>query len=144
MWNAMRVTPECKLPKNAKPEDFLLGTRFVFGYETEGDLGSFFRIKSKKTVRDHHRLWVVRIRFLLATKLGKFSDIDNELIFTFSIDGTHCPMSEPRPFSTEWSSHKCGKKPAVNYELAIRLDVPQLMWVHGPTRPGKDNDLDLF
>jgi len=81
---------------------------------------------------------------LAAAKLGKFCDIDNELICIFSIDGTHCPFWEPRPFSTEWSSHKYGKKPAANYELAIRLDVPKLMWVYGPTRPGKDNDLDVF
>ena len=146
MWNDMRVSllPECRLPQNAKLKDFLIGMRFIFEYGTESDIGSFFGIKSEKTVRDRCSLWVLRMRSLLAAKLGKFSDIDNDLIFIFSIDGTHCPLWEPRPFSTEWSSHKYGKKPAANYELAIRLDVPKLMWVYGPTRPGKDNDLDVF
>jgi len=146
MWADMRVSPlqECKLPKNAKPKDFLLAMRFIFAYDTENDIGTFFDIKSEKTVRAICRVWVVRMKALLAAKMGEFSDIDNELIFIFSIDGTHCPIWEPRPFSTEWSSHKLGKKPAVNYELAIRLDVPKLMWVYGPTRPGKDNDIDVF
>jgi hypothetical protein len=34
--------------------------------------------------------------------------IDNDLVFFMSVDGTHCPIEEPRPFSTEWSSFKLG------------------------------------
>ena len=129
MWNDMRVSPEHKLPKNAKPEGFLLAMRFISTHDGETDLGQYFGIKSEKTVRDRCKIWVVRMRLLLAAKLGKFRDVDNHLIFRFSIDGTHCPIWEPRPFMTKWSSHKYGEKPAVNYELAIRLDVPKLMWV---------------
>ena len=61
-----------------------------------------------------------------------------------SVDGTHCPIEEPSPFSTEWSSHKRGGKPAVNYELGILLHKPKLAWVYGPTRPGAMNDLTVF
>ena len=40
--------------------------------------------------------------------------------------------------------YKFGGKPAVNYELGILLDKPQLAWCYGPTRPGKKNDLTVF
>ena len=60
-----------------------------------------------------------------------------------TVDGTHCPIWEPKPFSTQWSSHKYGGKPAVNYELGIRVHKPQLAWVYGPTRPGAMNDLEV-
>jgi len=61
-----------------------------------------------------------------------------------SIDGTHCPIEEPRPFSTEWSSHKHGGNAGVNYELGVLLHKPRLAWCYGPTRPGKKNDLGVF
>jgi len=50
MWNDMRVSPlqECKLPKNAKLMDFLVGMRFIFTYDGEGDIGPFFGVKSEK------------------------------------------------------------------------------------------------
>ena len=60
-----------------------------------------------------------------------------------TVDGTHCPIQEPKPFSTEWSSHKRGGKPAVNYELGILIHKPRLAWVYGPTRPGKLNDMQV-
>jgi len=76
--------------------------------------------------------------------MGTLQDNDDGLVFMLSVDGTHCPIEEPRPFSTEWSSHKFGGKPAVNYELGILIHKPKLVWVNGPTRPGKHNDLAVF
>lgn len=61
-----------------------------------------------------------------------------------SVDGTHCRVEEPRPFSTEWSSHKYGGKPAVNYELGILNHKPKLVWCKGSTKPGKQTDLGVF
>ena len=61
-----------------------------------------------------------------------------------TVDGTHCPIEEPRPFSTQWSSHKFGGKPGVNYELGLSIHKPKLIWVYGYTRPGKYNDISVF
>lgn len=77
-------------------------------------------------------------------QIGTLEEADDGLNFFMSVDGTHCPIQEPSPFSTEWSSHKRGGKPAVNYELGILLHKPRLAWCYGPTRPGKMNDLTVF
>ena len=60
-----------------------------------------------------------------------------------TVDGTHCPIWEPAPFSPEWSSHKHGGDAGCNYELGILINRPRLGWVYGPTRPGKMNDLTV-
>lgn len=78
------------------------------------------------------------------SQVGTLESHDEGLVFFMSIDGTHCPIQEPRPFSKEWSSHKFGGKPACNYEVGLLIHKPKLIWVHGPTRPGKDNDLEVF
>jgi len=69
---------------------------------------------------------------------------ENGLIFSLSVDGTHCPIEEPRPFSTKWSSFKLGGKPGVNYEIGLSIMESKLVWVYGPTPPGKYNDLEVF
>jgi hypothetical protein len=65
-------------------------------------------------------------------------------MFFLSVDGTHCPIEEPRPFSTIWSSHKLGGKPGVNYEIGLSICEPKLLWVYGPTPPGLRNDIEVF
>lgn len=77
-------------------------------------------------------------------QIGELSDYDEGLTFMLSIDGTHCPIEEPRPFSTENSSHKMGGAPAANYELGLLIHQPKLVWLHGPTRPGKHHDITVF
>ena len=62
----------------------------------------------------------------------------------FTIDGVHFPIEEPRPFSVHWSSHKFGGSAGVNYEIALSIHKPQLLWVHGPVAPGKYNDISTF
>ena len=76
--------------------------------------------------------------------MGTLEENDERFIYFISVDGTHCPMNEPRPFSSEWSSYKFGGKPAANYELGILIHKPKLVWVYGPTKPGKYNDLMVF
>ena len=61
-----------------------------------------------------------------------------------SVDGTHAPTEEIRPFSTKWSSHKLGGSAGLNYELGILLNKPRLAWCHGPTPAGEKNDLGVF
>ena len=64
--------------------------------------------------------------------------------FTLSLDGTHCPIEEPKPWSQIWSSHKLGKKAGVTYEIGLRIHTPDLAWVNGPFPAGQYNDLDMF
>lgn len=70
--------------------------------------------------------------------------ITDEIVFFLSVDGTHCPIQEPRPFSTKWSSFKLGGKPGVNYEIGLSIKQSKLIWINGPTAPGEQNDLAVF
>lgn len=60
-----------------------------------------------------------------------------------TVDGTHCNIEEPSPWSPIWFSHKSNAA-AVNYELGILIHKPQIVWVRGPTPPGLFQDATVF
>lgn len=146
VWEALRTSndPEIKLFRKANPMHLLLAIRFLWRYEMETDLGKFFGIKSPKTVRKWVRYYLYRVKLLLPSLMPKWSDAHSGVIFWFTVDGTHCPIEEPRPFSPMWSSHKFGGSPGLNYEIALRIDKPELLWIYGPTPPGSHNDMTVF
>ena len=121
----------------------LLTLRWLFTYDTELQLGQFFKIRSMYGVRQHLRDGFRMIARLLQLKMLSWEDTDDGMIFFMSIDGTHCPINEPRPFSTIWSSHKFGGSAAVNYEIGLSISRAKLIWLYGPTPPGAFNDLDV-
>ncbi|CAB9516751.1 hypothetical protein SEMRO_804_G204910.1 [Seminavis robusta] len=145
-WLLLRESndPDIRLEKKAKPKHLLIAIRHLFKYHTEADLASFFNIKTEKTVRKWAKLYVKRISRLLPDLIGTLHDNHEGLILFMSIDGVHCPIEEPRPWSKKWSSHKFGGKPALNYEFGVLTHKPQLGWIHGPTKPGEMNDLVVF
>lgn len=150
MWHMLRDHQDdnIQLPTNANPMHLLLLHRFLWEYETESEIARFFgkhnQLASERTVRKWIRYYAPRVQLLLKELMGPLEAADDGLIFMLSIDGTHCPIDEPRPFSTKWSSHKLGGKPGVNYELAVTINHPRLVWVYGPTPPGKMNDIKVF
>ena len=165
--------PAARLEKNAKPTHLLLALSFLWNYETEQGYSRDFKM-TKKTGRKWHWIYVRKIAALLPSlvrillevslslsvnestpalptthiflgfQIGTLEDNDDGLVYFMTVDGTHAPILEPQPFSTEWSSHKRGGKPAVNYELGILIHKPRIAWVYGPTRPGKHNDLQVL
>ena len=76
--------------------------------------------------------------------MGPWDEVDEGLIFMLSVDGTHCPMEEPRPWSSKWSSHKLGGSAGLNYEIGLKINAPKLVWVYGPTPPGLHPDISVF
>lgn len=92
---------------------------------------------TKKTARKwRRRTHVWKIAKLCKAIIKTLDDWYDRLHYMLLVDGVHCHITEPRPFSTEWLSHKCGGKPAVNYELGVLLHKSQLTWIYGPTCPG--------
>lgn len=73
-----------------------------------------------------------------------WQEADDAFVFFMSLDGTHCPINEPRPFSKKNSSHKFGGSPGLNYEIGLQINRPRVLWVFGPTQPGDTNDLGVF
>ena len=89
-------------------------------------------------------MWDEDLTFLLLfTAKIVWEDDADELIFELSIDGTHCPIEEPRPFSTKWSSHKFGGKPGVDYEIGLKINEDKVLWVSGP-HPAAVHDSTIF
>lgn len=145
IWDDLRssTNPEIHVGKEGKPLHFLLAMRWLYKYHTEGDLGKFFGM-TEKTVGKWAKHYAAKICLLLESKIPNWEDADVGLIFMLSVDGTHCPIEEPFPFSTIWSSHKLGGKPGLNYEIALRIDQPEVLSVYGPTPPGKQPDISVF
>lgn len=132
--------------KEAKqPINLLITLRWLWKYDYEEDLASFFKFKTPKPVSNKVKVWARKLQLLFRAKLGKLEDyMQDDLIFLFSIDGTHCPIEEPRPFSSSWSSHKFGASAGVNYEILVHLATPTIAWIYGPVPPGKYNDMSTF
>jgi len=63
-------------------------------------------------------------------------------LIKISVDGTDCPIQEPRPFSRTWYSHKINKA-ALKYEIAINIMTGKMCWISGPY-PGSRHDLTIF
>lgn len=64
-------------------------------------------------------------------------------VFIATVDGTHCPIQEPRkqPSST-WYSPKING-PAAAYEVAISTQRSEIVWINGPF-PGGKPDISIF
>ena len=67
---------------------------------------------------------------------------DSNLVFLVSVDGTDCPIQEPRPFNRQWFSHKFNG-PALKYEVAICVRTGWCVWINGPFRGGV-HDITIF
>jgi hypothetical protein len=146
LWHELRTSnnAQVKLPVDYEPIHLLLSIRFLWRYEVYEDLGRFFGIRSPKTVRKWVWDYLNRIRGVLRALIPDWMDAYNGLRFFFSIDGTHCAIQEPSPWSPIWSSHKLGGKPGLNYEIVLQIDKPRLLWIYGPSAPGAENDIKVF
>lgn len=141
IWSDLRTKQQLK--KTAKPMHLLLAFRFCFKNSTRDDLAQFFKIRSKTTITSRVHEYVGLISSLLSEKMVSWEEVDDGMVFFMSVDGTHCPIEEPRPWSAIWSSHKFGGHAAVNYEVGLAISRPKLVWLYGPTPPGAKNDLQV-
>lgn len=76
--------------------------------------------------------------------MGSWDEVDEGLIYMLSVDTTHCPTEEPRPWSTIWSSFKLGGSAGLSYEIGLKINKPKLVWVNGPIPPGLHPDISIF
>jgi DDE superfamily endonuclease len=60
-----------------------------------------------------------------------------------TVDGTHCPIEEPRSQpDKKWFSHKLNHA-AVSYEIGLDIIENKIVWTNGPFEAGK-SDLLIF
>lgn len=67
---------------------------------------------------------------------------DNGSICKITLDGTDCPIQEPRPFSPRWYSHKF-KAAGLRYEVGLCIQTGWIVWVNGPYACGRYPDLTI-
>lgn len=60
-----------------------------------------------------------------------------------TVDGTDCPINEPKPFNRRWYSHKF-HGPGLRYEIAVCIQTGWIVWVNGPFRCGEFSDIKIF
>lgn len=65
------------------------------------------------------------------------------MIFDGSLDGIHYAITKPRPFSTSFSSHKRGKKPALAYKIVLSIHKNKIKWLNGGF-PAGTSDSTIF
>ena len=68
-------------------------------------------------------------------------DIGN--IVKLSLDGTDCPINEPRPFNRLWWTKKFNG-PGVRYEIALNIRTGEICWINGPFQCGPWPDGSIF
>ena len=70
-------------------------------------------------------------------------------IYTISVDGTDCPIQEPKREDGEkgvdkkWYSHKF-KGSGLRYELGVATHSSDIVWVNGPFPCGAFSDLKIY
>ena len=60
-----------------------------------------------------------------------------------TVDGTDFRIAEPLPFSKKWYSHKF-KQAGVQYEVAVCIQIGEIVWTNGPFAAGKWPNLKIF
>jgi len=69
--------------------------------------------------------------------------LDTGEICLISVDGTDCPIEEPKPFNRKWYSHKF-KGPGLRYEIGVCIRTGYIVWINGPFPCGGWPDLRIF
>lgn len=110
LWKRMR--PEEDIHQDSLPKHLLWTLHFMWAYPTQS-IHSFFQRVDPKTLR----VWIWRFIPAMAEEAVDLIGWENRHMGTTPIpghyvyvDGTVCPIQEPRnPFSKGWSAKKLGK-----------------------------------
>lgn len=144
LWLDMKNTPneDAGIPDDTNPMFILVGLRHLWKYESIEQLACFFNM-SKRSMRKFYDKSVLSISLLFQEVVPPIENYDYNTIFMLSIDRTHCPIEEPKPWDSKWLRHKVGNKAGLAYEVGLNIHIAELAWVHGPL-PAETGDLDIF
>jgi len=151
IWCDLQTTsnPKCRIDALASKniDMFFLAFNFLFEYGTEHNEAGQFDC-DEKTGRKWKWYFVEKINNLKDEKIvwPAAWKRQGSPTFLYSVDGTHCRISEPMHKSMsknpKWFSHK-DKHPALTYELALSLWEPKLVWI-SPGEKASVHDITVF
>ena len=125
---------------NSELRKLLMALNWLKLYDPEPVLSARWDL-SEETLRVHIRTYIERIASLREDTI-KWEGFGEET-FMVSVDGTHCPIMEPRcDPSSKWYSHKFNG-PGLAYELAIAIHRDKVVWINGPF-PASTHDITIF
>jgi hypothetical protein len=142
---------------SAGPYFFLLTLTWLRNYQTELDLATTYG-HNEDTLRSYFWFYVQSIQSLQRKKVRflslyfiqnqtdpqiQWNPSGDNVVVLMSIDGIHCPISEPHQMpSSKWYSHKYNH-PGLTYKLGLRIYDNQPAWINGPFPSGK-HDVTIF
>lgn len=131
------------IAESSEPKILLIMYRWLKSYLSEPQLKNEFGGMAVKTIRKYCKL-VYKLALLRTVKIDpNWNKPDGGLRLNRTVDGIHYPITEPRPFSTDYSSHKLGKKAGLAYEFCIATDRDEILWIGGPF-PAGTGDKAMF
>ena len=101
------------------------------------------RVKVREKERNPHALLCIPHAHEFVKQIDPNFENDDGLEIGMTIDGIHCEMTEPRPFSTSHASHKKGGEPCLDCELGVLTHKDKLAWINGPF-PSATHDRAVF
>lgn len=133
-------------PNKHSLDDFLSTLHFLYRYPTEIEDCNMWK-RSRNTARKWNWFFVEKIRALKTGLFGWPADNFGDLKWVLSVDGTHFRTQEPshpdvpKDPSVYSFKHHCA---GFNYEVALSLADPKVIWFTGPWEAGDWNDVKVF
>jgi len=85
--------------------------------------------------------WLTHLQIKFSRRFRNVNNRNKRHIF-ISVDGTHCPIFELRPFSPRYFSHKLNRA-GMSYEIGLSLRSSDIVSVNGGFLAGKYNDIKI-
>lgn len=127
---------------STKPIMILVAYRWLKSYLSEPELKSEFSMPVK-SIREACRYMTTKIASLRGVKIDPFWLDHGGFQLGRSVDGIHYPITEPRPFSKRFSSHKLGGNAGLMYEYVLDTWRDRIVWLNGPF-PAGQGDRSVF
>ena len=123
--------------------DIIMSIYWLSNYPILPVLARIWKL-SEKTCRNRLKNTISLIQALKQEKIKWiWNENQTDEIFILTVDGTHCPIKEPRKDpSSQWFSHKFNG-PALAYEVAISIFHNKVVWINGPFKAG-ESDRQIF
>ena len=143
LWN--KIDQVANIPDGTQPKYLLWALLFLRKYNNERDNCQIVGIQDEKTFRHWSWLFVIAIGELYDQTIvwnNRFINWNQRTKCLISIDGTDCPIEEPRPFDRQMYSHKLNSA-GLKYEIGVAIFSDNIVWSNGPKKCG-ESDLSTF
>ena len=144
VWRDLQQTPfvDDRIEEWVEPSHLLIVYRWLKSYESEKQLKTNLG-HTEKRLRMYCLEITRKVALLRKIKIDPNWEDDDGMVLCVTVDGIHYMITEPRPFSTTYSSHKLGGSAGLVYEYGVATHKNKLVWLNGPY-PAGTHDKRVF